>query len=79
MSDKTDVKKECAGVFSGAALPVAVVVVAGETGVSAVGITTAIAALGLGSMLAGVAVLGLIGVGAYVGTKKVYEELFDGA
>lgn len=46
---------------------------AGTSGLSAVGITTGLACLGAGSMLVGVGTVGLIGVGAYKLTAKIFE------
>ncbi|QMR78469.1 hypothetical protein [Enterobacter sp. RHBSTW-00175] len=65
-------------VMAGAAsagVPVAAVALAGETGVSAVGMTTGLAALGCGSMLAGVAVVGGLGVVSYLGVKYAFNAL----
>jgi hypothetical protein len=63
-----------AGVAS-AGVPVAAVALVGETGVSAVGMTTGLAALGCGSMLAGIAVVGGLGVVSYLGVKYVFNAL----
>ncbi|MCX9070649.1 hypothetical protein [Citrobacter portucalensis] len=75
--EAADAVKEITSGAVGAGVPVLAVAAAGEAGVSAVGITTGLAALGCGSMLAGVAVVGLIGVGSYYGTKKLIEVLSD--
>lgn len=75
--DAKDAAKEVVSGAAGAGVPVAAVALAGEAGVSAVGITTGLAALGMGTMLGGVAVVGLLGVGSYYGTKKLIEFLGD--
>ncbi len=55
-------------------VPIAAVTVAGTYGVSAVGITTALAALGLGSMLTGVGTVAALGVGSYLGVRWLYKK-----
>lgn len=72
-----DAVEEVSAIAAGAGVPVAAVALAGEAGVSAVGLTTGLAALGLGSMLAGVGVVGLLGVGSYYGVKKIHEALTE--
>lgn len=69
-----DIKKEVAGLVTGGGVPYVAVAAAGEAGVSAVGITTGLAALGFGSMMGGVVVAGLLGVGAYTGTKWLIDQ-----
>lgn len=75
-SVEKEIVKEGAGVAAGATLPVGAVALAGEAGLSAVGMTTGLAALGLGSMATGIGVVALIGIGGYIGGKWVVGKLF---
>ncbi|MFS8058463.1 hypothetical protein UEF14_04740 [Klebsiella michiganensis] len=75
--DAVGLVKEITSGAAGAGVPVLAVATAGEAGVSAVGITTGLATLGCGSMLAGVAMAGLLGVGAYIGTKAAIEYILE--
>lgn len=68
------VTKEVSSTIVGGSVPVAVVAAVGESGVSAVGLTTGLAALGMGlGMLGGIAVVGIIGVCSYNLTKYAIE------
>jgi len=57
----------------GAGVGVAAVAVAGEVGLSAVGISTGLAALGVGSMALGIGTVALIGAGVFCGAKKLLD------
>lgn len=56
--------KESVSAITGSICSLGSVCVAGQTGLSAVGITTGLAALG-GTMAGGLTVVGLIGIGGY--------------
>lgn len=56
--------KETVSAGTGSAASVAVVYAAGQTGLSAVGISTGLVAIG-GTMAGGLVVVGLIGIGGY--------------
>lgn len=70
------VLNETLAVAGGMSMPMAIVYAAGEMGISAVGLTTGIAAVGAGSMFVGVGVIALIGIGTYQAVNWVldYEE-----
>lgn len=68
------VRKELASTVVGGTTPLFAVASAGETGISAVGLTTGLAALGMGmGMLGGIAVVSVIGICSYNLTKYVIE------
>lgn len=67
--------QEAGGLIAGVSAPMTAVYVAGQTGVSAVGLTTGIAALGFGSMFIGVGIIALMGIGFYISGKKVVEMI----
>jgi len=64
--------KETISVGTGSAASVGAVYVAGQTGLSAVGISTGLAAIG-GTMAGGLVVVGLLGIGGY----KLCKWLLD--
>lgn len=68
------VGKEAAATGAGVGVPMGAVALAGEAGVSAVGLTTGLAALGFGSMFCGVGVVALIGIITYNGVKAAFED-----
>lgn len=49
----------------------------GVPGLSAVGISTGLATLGIGSMALGVGVVAALGAGTFVGVKKLLDSIFD--
>lgn len=53
------------------------VAVTGVQGLSAVGLSTGLATLGLGSMVMGVGVVAAIGAGTFLGAKKLLDHIFD--
>lgn len=65
--------EKVSGIAGAAATPMALVYVAGEVGVSAVGLTTGIAALGAGAMFVGVGAIGVAGIAGYYGGKAIYN------
>lgn len=69
--------EEAGGIITGVTCPMSAVYALGTPGVSAVGLTTGIAALGFGSMFFGVGVIALLGIGGYVGGKKVVTRWLE--
>lgn len=70
------VRKEVAATTVGGTVPLLVVSAVGKPGVSAVGLTTGLAALGMGlGMLGGIAVVAVIGICSYNITKSVIEMI----
>ena len=68
------VRKEVASTIAGSSVPLFMVAAAGETGISAVGLTTGLAALGMGmGMLDGIAIVGAISICSYNLTKYAIE------
>ena len=58
---------------AGAGAGIASVAVCGTPGLSAVGISTGLATLGVGSMVIGIGVVGLIGAGVFCGIRSLFE------
>jgi len=54
------------------------VAASGVSGLSAVGISTGLAALGIGSMAVGIGSVALIGAGTFVGVKKLLQFITKG-
>ena len=68
------VRKEVASTIAGSSVPLFMVAAVGETGISAVGLTTGLAALGMGmGMLGGIAIEGAISICSYNLTKYAIE------
>lgn len=74
---KRKIFKEVTAGTAGGVSPMMAVAVAGQPGVSAVGLTTGLAALGFGSMFLGVGVVAVIGIGTYTIIKAIIEDEGD--
>jgi hypothetical protein len=69
--------KRMASGAAGAGAGVGAIAACGVPGLSAAGITSGLAVLGAGSMLAGVGTVALIGFGAYKFTRFAVEHIVD--
>lgn len=58
---------------SGGGAGVVAVALAGEVGLSAVGISTGLATLGVGSMALGIGAVAIIGAGVFCGVRKLLD------
>ncbi len=78
-SQAKEIMKNAAGALTGVGVPLASIYYAGSmVGFSGAGITSGLAALGLGmGMVSGIGVAIVMGTGIYVGTKKLIDTKLD--
>lgn len=77
MPDIKEVAKNAASAGAAGGAGLTAVGVAGIPGLSAVGCTTGLATLGVGSMALGIGVVGMIGAGVFVGVKSLLDVMYD--
>jgi hypothetical protein len=77
--DLKDLGAEVAAGLASAGVPIAAVAMSGSVfGLSAAGITSGLAALGLGlGMTTGIGVVAALGIGSYFGVRYLYKKLSE--
>lgn len=77
MKREKELVKNAISTVSAGGAGIGAVAATGIPGLSAVGISTGLATLGLGSMAIGLGTVGVVGVGAFFGAKKLLTVIFD--
>ena len=71
-----ELAKNMSGVGAAAGSGILSVAATGVPGLSAVGISTGLATLGIGSMAVGIGAVAIIGAGTFFGVKKLLDVVF---
>lgn len=73
----TSIIKNTTSTVAAGSAGITAVSLAGVPGLSAIGCTTGLAALGAGSMVLGVGAVALIGAGVFTGVRRLWSEIAD--